>query len=186
MNLIVIEGCERVIEEMDASMIVKNIKRGNVEVLLKWIDENKQKLYRMCWSYLKNNSDIEDVFHNTIIKVIEEINNLQKEQAFEGWFITIMLNECRKALRYRKKVHPHEYIELGMQSCNSENQVERMDLIDGLKKIDEEYKELIILKYYSGYSQKEISEMLDMPLGTVKNKLFRGLKMLKDILRREA
>jgi len=186
LNLIVIEGCERVIEEMDASMIVKSIKRGNVEVLLEWIDENKQKLYRMCWSYLKNNSDVEDVFHNTIIKVIEEINNLQKEQAFEGWFISIMLNECRKTLRYRKKVNPQEYIELGMQTCHSENQAEKLDLIDGLSKIDEKSKELIILKYYSGYSQKEISEMLDMPLGTVKNKLFRGLKMLKDILRREA
>lgn len=173
------------IDEMDISMVIKSIKRGKVEILLQWIDENKQKLYRLCWSYLKNESDIEDVFHNTIIKVVEEINNLQKEQAFQSWFITIMLNECRKTLRYRRKVQPSEYVEIDIKDSDSENQVERLDLIDGLNQIQEEYKELIILKYYSGYSQKEIAEMLDMPLGTVKTKLFRGLKILKDILRRE-
>ena len=60
--------------EIDASMIAKSMKVGNIEVLLQWIDSNKQKLYRMSWSYLKNNTDVEDVFHNTIIKVVENIN----------------------------------------------------------------------------------------------------------------
>lgn len=171
--------------ETDASMIAKNIKNGNIEVLLQWIDVNKQKLYRISWSYLKNNIDIEDVFHNTIIKVVENIDKLQNEQAFEGWFISILLNECRKILRDRRKVQPSDYIELGDTTCVSESHVESMDLIDVLKSIDEEYKELIILKYYSGYSQKEIAEILSIPIGTVKSKIFRGIKMLRKILGRE-
>lgn len=172
--------------EIDASMIVKSIKRGNLEILMQWIDINKQKLYRMSWSYLKNNADVEDVFHNTIIKVAQNINKLQNEQAFEGWVISILLNECRKLLRDRRKVQPSEYIELGTTTCNLEDQAESLDLIDGLRSIDEEYKELITLKYCSGYSQKEIAEILNMPLGTVKTKIFRGLKMLREILRKEA
>ena len=172
--------------EIDATMIVKSIKRGNLEVLLQWIDVNKQKLYRMSWSYLKNNTDVEDVFHNTIIKVVENINMLKNEQAFEGWFVSILLNECRKILRDGRKVQPSGDIELGDTSSSPEDQAESLDLIDGLKSIDEEYKELIILKYYSGYTQKEIGEILNMPLGTVKTKIFRGLKMLREILRREA
>ncbi len=173
-------------DEIDASIISKSMKGGNIEVLLQWIDANKQKLYRMSWSYLKNNTDVEDVFHNTIIKVVENINKLQNEQAFERWFVSILLNECRKILRYRRKVQPSDYIELSDTACSLEDQAESLDLIDGLKSIDEKYKELIILKYYSGYSQKEIAEILNMPLGTVKTKIFRGLKMLRKILRREA
>lgn len=173
-------------DEIDASIIAKSMKRGNIEVLLQWIDANKQKLYRMSWSYLKNNTDVEDVFHNTIIKVVENINKLQNEQAFERWVISILLNECRKILRDRRKVQPSDYIELSDTACSLEEQAESLDLIDGLKSIDEKYKELIILKYYSGYSQKEIAEILNMPLGTVKTKIFRGLKMLRKILRREA
>ena len=172
--------------EINASMIVKSIKRGNLEVLLQWIDINQQKLYRISWSYLKNNADVEDVFHNTIIKVTQNINKLENEQAFEGWFVSILLNECRKILRDRRKVQPSEYIELGDTTCSPEDQAESLDLIDGLKSIDAEYKELIILKYCSGYSQKEIAEIFNMPLGTVKTKIFRGLKMLREILRREA
>lgn len=171
--------------EIDAPMIAKSIKKGNIEVLLQWIDVNKQRLYRMSWSYLKNNEDVEDVFHNTIIKVVENINKLQNEQAFEGWFVSILLNECRQILRDRRKVQPSDYIELHDEACSTEDRAESVDLIDGLKSIDEEYKELIILKYYSGYSQKEIAEILNMPLGTVKTKLFRGLKMLRSMLRRE-
>lgn len=173
-------------DEIDASMIAKSMKSGNIEVLLQWIDANKQKLYRMSWSYLKNNTDVEDVFHNTIIKVVENINKLQNEQAFEGWFVSILLNECRKILRDRRKVQPSVYIELGDTAYSPKDQAESLDLIAGLNIINEKYKELIILKYCSGYSQKEISEILNMPLGTVKTKIFRGLKMLREILKREA
>jgi len=172
--------------EIDDSIIVKSIKRGNIEGLLQWIDINKQKLYRMSWSYLKNAADVEDVFQNTIIKVVEHINSLKNEGAFEGWFVSILLNECRKILRDRRRVQPSDYIQFKDTTCSPEDQAESLDLIDGLKSIDEEYKELIILKYYSGYSQKEIAEIFNMPLGTVKTKLFRGLKMLREILRREA
>nr|WP_284703685.1 RNA polymerase sigma factor [Clostridium swellfunianum] len=147
---------------------------------------NKDKLYRMCFSYVKNNADVEDVFHNTAIKVIENIQKLKSEEAFEKWVISIMLNECRKLLREKKKVLISEEIEVSSEINVLAEQEERMDLINGLKKIDEKHKEMIILKYYSGYSQKEIAEILDIPLGTVKTKLFRGLKMLRDILGREA
>jgi RNA polymerase sigma-70 factor (ECF subfamily) len=172
--------------EIDASMIVKSIKRGNIEILLQWIDINKQKLYRLSWAYLKNNEDVEDVFHNTIIKVAENIDKLKNENSFEGWFISIMLNECRKVLRDRKKAEPIESIEVSDAADRYQDQAEKLDLYDGLKKVDEEYKELIILKYYSGYSQKEIADALNMPIGTVKTKIFRGLKMLRNILGREA
>ncbi len=184
MNLIG-EGSDDMGNEIDASMIVKSIKRGNIEILLQWIDINKQKLYRLCWAYLKNNEDVEDVFHNTIIKVVENIDKLKNEKAFEGWFISIMLNECRKVLRDRKKAEPIESIEVSDAPDRYQDQAEKLDLYDGLKKIDEEYKELIILKYYSGYSQKEIAEALNMPIGTVKTKIFRGLKILRNILGRE-
>lgn len=173
--------------EIDSSIIVESIKKGNIEVLLQWIDKNKQKLYRMAWSYLENKSDVEDVFHNSIIKVVENISSLKNVLAFEGWFLSILLNECRKILRERRKVQPLEFVEINDSSAYStETQVENLDLIGGLKSINEEYRELILLKYYSGYSQKEIAEILNIPLGTVKTKIFRGLKILRNIMRREA
>jgi RNA polymerase sigma-70 factor (ECF subfamily) len=167
------------------SIVVKSVKKGKVDTLLEWIDLNKDKLYRISWAYLKNHADIEDVFHNTIIKVMENAHKLNKEEAFEAWFISILLNECRKILRNNKRMVPTEEVEISECICASEEENIKLELTEGLKKIDEEYKDLIVLKYYCGYSQKEIADILDMPLGTVKTKLFRGLRVLRDILGRE-
>lgn len=92
--------------------MARSIKKGKVDTLLEWIDVNKNKLYKMSWAYLKNHSDVEDVFHNAIIKVMENADKLKKEEAFEAWFISILLNECRKVLRDNKRVLPAEDIEI--------------------------------------------------------------------------
>lgn len=128
---------------------------------------------------------MEDVFHNTIIKVVENAGNLKNEDAFETWFVSILLNECRKILRNKKHMELSEEVEIDNNTFNSEEQAVKVDIINGLKLLDEETKELIVLKYYSGYSQQEIAEILKMPIGTVKTKIFRGLKRLRKVLERE-
>ncbi len=168
------------------SIPIKSIKKGNIEVLLEWVELNKEKLYKISWAYLKSHADVEDVFHDTIIKIIENVNKLKNEEAFEAWFISILLNECRKTLRNKKRMQLSDDIEINNNISYSEEQAEKIDLINELKKLDEEYKEIIILKYYSGYSQKEIAEILSIPLGTVKTKIFRGIKILRQVLGREA
>lgn len=165
--------------------IVEGIKKGEISLLFDWMDINKTKLYKIAWAYLRNYSDVEDAFHNTIVKVIENIKKLNNNETFEAWFISILLNESRIILRHRKRVVPSEEVEATDCFSYIDSQVTKFDLIRGLKSIEEEYKEVIILKYYSGYSQKEIAEILNMPIGTVKTKIYRGLKALRNILGRE-
>lgn len=172
------------IDETVYKDIVQSLIKGEVEPLIEWIDARKSKLYKMAWAYLRNHGDVEDVFHNTIIKVVENIGRLKKQEAFESWFISILLNECRKILRDKRRLLPSEEIEIINNTSPNTYDI-KVDLINGLKSIDDGYKELIILKYYSGYSQKEIAEILDMPLGTVKTKIFRGLRELRELLGKE-
>lgn len=179
------KGSDSLEVKMGASIVARSIREGKIDVLLQWIDLNKNKLYRMSWAYLKNHADVEDVFHNTIIKVMENINKLNKEEAFETWFISILLNECRTLLRKNKKIISSEEFEADSCLCAVEDENLKLELAEGLKKIDEEYRELIVLKYYSGYSQQEIADILKIPLGTVKSKLFRGLRMLREVLGKE-
>jgi RNA polymerase sigma-70 factor (ECF subfamily) len=179
------KGSDSLEVKMEASIITRSIRKGKTDVLLQWIDLNKNKLYRISWAYLKNHADVEDVFHNTIIKVMENINKLKNEEAFETWFISILLNECRKLLRENKKIISSEELETESCLCAAEDENLKLELTEGLKKIDDEYRELILLKYYSGYSQQEISDILKIPLGTVKSKLFRGLRMLREVLGKE-
>lgn len=165
------------ITELDYKRLVKLIKNGDLESLNYWIQEKKDKLYKISWSYLYNHDDIEDVFQNALIKSYENIKSLRKWNQFETWFISILINECRQYLRSQKRVVLQEDVEVYGYHKDDYNFFNEID------SIDEIYKEVIILKYISGYSQEEISLILDIPLGTVKSRIYRGLRDLRKLLK---
>ena len=158
---------------------MKQIAKGDLEALHKWIIGKKDKLYKISWSYLYNHADIEDVFQNTMISAYENIKSLRKIDMFETWFISILLNECRKFLRENKRLMPQEDIEIHGHYRDQYNFFEEINAIDEI------YKEVVILKYVSGYSQEEIARILDIPIGTVKSRIYRGLRDLRKLLKED-
>lgn len=156
--------------------MIKKIKKGELGALVDWTDNRKDKLYKIAWSYLYNHNDIEDVFQDTLIKVYENIHTLKNSNYFETWYISILLNESRQRLRNRKKEVLHEDIEL------SGHHIDNYNFFQEINSVDEIFKEVIILKYVSGYSQEEISRILDIPLGTVKSRIYRGIRELRNLL----
>lgn len=117
---------------------------------------------------------MEDVFQNTIIKVYENIGSLRKEEYFETWVTSIFLNECRKILRVKKREYITEEIPIV-----EEERVRDIDFYNELNSINEIYSEVLILKYIVGYSESEISSIMDIPIGTVKSRTYRGLRILR-------
>lgn len=167
----------REIIQLENRKLVKKIKKGNLEVLMEWIMERKDKFYKIAWSYVYNHEDIEDIFQNSMIKAYKNISKLKETNYFETWFISILLNECRQCLRNRKREVLQEDIEIVGFHTDDYNFFQEID------SIDEIFKEAIILKYISGYSQDEISKILDIPIGTVKSRIYRGLKELRNLMK---
>ena len=116
---------------LDNKRLVNKIKKGQLQFLVQWIDGNKDKLYKISWSYLYNHADIEDVFQDTLIKVYENINTLKNANYFESWYISILINECRKKLRHRKKEVLKESIDY------DEYYIDEYNFFQELKRIDE-------------------------------------------------
>lgn len=152
---------------------IKDIKKGKLEVLVDWIQWRKSKLYKIAWSYLYNHQDIEDTFQDTLIKVYENIDGLKNENYFETWYITILINECRKKLKKSKREILKEDI------VYEEYHLDKYQFFEELNSLDEKHREVIVLKYISGYTQDEIAKILDIPIGTVKSRIYRGLKELR-------
>ncbi len=163
--------------DLENKQLVNKIKKGQLQFLVQWLEDNKDKLYKISWSYLYNHADIEDVFQDTLIKVYENIHTLKNPNYFESWYISILLNECRKKLRENKKEVLKENVE------NDEYHIDQYDFFQELNSIDDIYKEVIVLKYISGYTQEEISNILDIPIGTVKSRLYRGLRELRKLIK---
>ena len=159
-------------------MLLKKIKKQDMNAVLDWFETRQSKFYKIGWAHLKNHHDIEDVFHNTVIIVYEKIGQLKEDKYFETWVTTIFINECRSVYRKKKRESENNPPELANDQ-QAETTIEMLEVMDQLEEI---HKEVVILKYIQGFSQKEIAQMLELPLGTVKSRLYRGLRTLRKII----
>lgn len=160
------------------SIQLKNIKKQDMNAVVDWFDERNSKFYKIGWAYLKNHHDVEDVFHNTIIKVYDKIGQLKEDRYFETWVTSIFINECRAIYRKRKQ----QVVSSLQETTDSSPFETTVEVLEDLDQLDEIHKEIIILKYLQGYSQKEIALILKLPVGTVKSRLYRGLMMFRKII----
>ncbi|MCC5911796.1 MAG: RNA polymerase sigma factor [Clostridiaceae bacterium] len=162
--------------------LIKKIKNNDIDAFVDWLDHRKNKYYKIAWAYVHNHHDVEDVFQITIMKVYENIHQLKEEKYFETWVTSIFLNECRNIVRKQKRetvVGDSEVIESSYQESFS------IELKEELNRLEDIHKEAILLKYINGYSQEEIAEILQVPIGTVKSRIYRGLKLLKEVMNKE-
>ncbi len=164
------------IKAIKDSIMLKKIKEKDIDAVLSWFEARKSKFYKIGWAYLKNHHDVEDVFHNTILKVHDHIDTLKQDRYFETWVTSIFINECRDIYRRNKRRQQENAIE-GSEA--GQHPSDRLDLLDALDQVDEKFREPILLKYLQGFSQEEIAGILGLPLGTVKSRIYRGLLILR-------
>lgn len=146
----------------------------------------KNKLYKTGMAILKNDDDTCDAIQETLISAYEKFGTLKNVEYFNTWITRILINKCYDILRNNKKI---SYINKEMEVetntsyydiYKSESLVERV-----LNLIDSDLKLVSVLYYYDEYSVKEISEILNIPEGTVKSRLSRARDKIFDILKKE-
>ncbi|WP_340451246.1 RNA polymerase sigma factor [Peribacillus butanolivorans] len=103
---------------------------------------------------------------------------VKEDSYFESWVTSIFINECRSIYRKRKP----KGMENPEDSLDISQFQNKLEILEDLDQLDQIYKEIIILKYLQGYSQKEIAIILKLPVGTVKSRLYRGLLTLRKII----
>lgn len=146
------------------------------------VDKYRDNLYIMALAILKNETDAEDAVSNAILKAYENRNQLSVFYKFKSWMLTITKNEALKIRSKRLSLPGDEVVEALMKPVQ-EHYDELWDVLQGMK---EEYRLVIVLFYYEGLSLRDISNVLDIPVGTVKSRLSRAKNELRDALERGA
>lgn len=137
-----------------------------------------------------NPRDAEDIIQESIYKFILNIDAIDPNKAY-SWLFRVAINHyydlCRKQKREVNITFDH--FELVDDSLLPEDYVQQIEMKkeieDILNQLTPLHKQLILLKYVLGLSYEEISEMLDLNLGTLKTYLFRARKTFKEIYRKE-
>lgn len=167
---------------------VMKAKKGDKEALLKLILVEKDAYYRLAYSYMRNAEDAMDVLEDMIVTLYEQIDQLKKEVSFYSWSKTILVNRCKRALKKYNLVIP-----LGDQSAESAGHIhhagmsdyrqveEQIDLQALMIHLNDDQREAIHLKYYLDLDYGTIAAITCVSLGTVKSRIFQGLKKLRTL-----
>ena len=143
--------------------------------------ESTDTLYRVSMSMLKNEHNASDCVSDAILKAYENLHKLKHEEYFKTWLIRILINECKKTLKKQtREVGLDERLPVVSSRDNPYLSVEIGEAIDSLP---EKIRLVIIMFYIEQYSIKEIKLALNIPEGTVKSRLSKGRKLLKERLK---
>lgn len=149
------------------------------ENLVQYILKNQERFYRLAYSYTKNQEDALDAVQNAVCKALAGYERIRNDGAIKTWFYRILVNESLLILKQSRKTDPLEDPE---KQVYHEKAYEREEVDEELKRLEPEVQTIIRLRYFEELSLKEISQVTGLNPNTVKTKLYRGLKNLRDAM----
>lgn len=164
-------------------------KRGDDEAFYSLITEYEEKLYRIAYTYLKNETDALEAVQEVTCRAYMQIRKLKEPNYFGSWLIRILMNYCADELKKRERrqggrqpsstsIEPH----LGSGETAL---LEKMLLESAVEQLDANYQKVIQLKYYHDLTITEIARTLEKPEGTIKTWLHKALGGLRKRLEKD-
>lgn len=158
----------------------------------------KGPLQNLIFKMIREKNDVEDLVQEVFIKAFNSLQNYNQEFAFSTWIYRIAINNTIDYLRkkrlntfsidtddYEDEDKPKFEIPDTTYSADANLILEQRQKIinDAIDSLPEKYKKIIELRHKDDLSYEEISEILNLPIGTVKVQLFRARELLNKYLR---
>lgn len=138
------------------------------------IEKHADMVRRICFLYLRNTADVEDVFQEVFLKFFQNAESLQSEEHQKAWLCRVTFNKCKDLCKsyWRKNVVSIEEMDIPYETT------EQSELMQAILALPTDCKELIYLHYYEGRTIPQIAEMLHKNPNTVYSQLKRAKKLL--------
>ena len=144
------------------------------ETFTQRVEKARQKLYKTAIVYMGSHSAAMDVLDEAIYKAWCAKNKLRQEMYFDTWITRILINECHNELRRQKRLRPIEELpELAAEFYD------RLPLKEAIGRLPKDLKDVIILRYFSGFTLVETAQMLKIPQGTAASRQRKALQLLR-------
>lgn len=134
-----------------------------------------ESLYRLAFTYVKNESDAMDVVQESAYKAIRNAASIRNNSYIRTWLWRIVINTSLEVLRGKQR---ETFLEVP-QEQGKEDIYPDFDTIDALDVLNEKERAVIVLRYFEERKLQEIADVLDENLNTVKSILYRSLKKMK-------
>ena len=181
----------------DEKKLVLQSKSGDLQSFERLIKAYQKMAYNVAYRIMGNEEDAKDMTQEALIKVYRNIKGFRMDSSFSTWLYRIVMNTCKDELRKKKmkvisidqpiqtgdgqmqmeiedtSLHPDEIL------VSKETQTE---VHDALQEVSEKNRVVVVLRDIKGFSYSEISDVLEVPVGTIKSRINRGRQELKSIL----
>lgn len=169
---------------------LEKAKNGNLAAFNTIVITFQKAIFNHLYRLTGNRDDAADLTQDTFFKVFKKKHQIDPEQNFKAWLYKIATHTAYDWFARKKRQNEIALVEGGDLETNEQDlpyyrteHVEVIDLENALKKIKPQYQNIIYLYYQQGFSYKEIAEIINVPLGTVKTLLFRAKKALEEELK---
>jgi RNA polymerase sigma-70 factor, ECF subfamily len=147
------------------------------------VNQYYEPLYRFAFSLTRTEADAFDLTQQTFYVWATKGHQLRDEKSIKTWLFTTLHRVFLQARR-REARFPHEPLDekdehLPFTDPVMANHLDWQEVLDALGRVEEHYQAAVALFYLEDCSYKEIADILDVPVGTVKSRLARGLGQLK-------
>ncbi len=172
----------------ELTQIINGCKLGDADSFARIVDRYGSRCYGYFYRLTGNRDLSEELLSELFMKLVEKIGSYNGG-AFESWLFRIAANIFHDHLRAKHRRNKLiegrrselEQVPIGQpQSDDTDEKLDRLQL--QLSRLDDDTRELIMLRFYSELSFKEIAALRSEPLGTALSKLHRGLKKLRELM----
>ena len=150
------------------------------KLVISFIKENEEKLYKVAYSYVKNPDTALDLVQDSIVKALQKRHTLKHPEYLKTWFYRILINECLMFIRKNKKIVYLENLDVyfnepSLSSLENNN----IDLYHAIDNLSPQLKTIILLRFFEDMKLEEIARITGVNLNTIKSRLYKALKILK-------
>lgn len=170
---------------------IQQVLAGDKEAYSHIINKYKNQLYATVLRMTRNPQDAQDFVQDAFIKVYRNLDKYKADGPFASWLYRVAINHCMDA--FRKKQYSTVQVEIDEEKVVNPNHPEIIFLKNEKSRqlerlvatLPNDERLIILLRYVNEVTYEEISEIMDIPISTVRNKLHRAKKKMRETVKRE-
>ena len=177
-------------QHIDDATLLQLISQGDEDALATLYTRYGSNLYGYALRMVRNREAAEDVLQDSLLTIWQKAKTFRGEGRVKAWLFAIVHNKAVRTFREKENAplddtaHDPEYLETKVDEKHLSRERNRL-LRSGLEKLSIEHRTVLELVFYQGMTMKEISQICEVPLGTVKSRLNYAKAALKGVLSRQ-
>ena len=160
--------------------LIQKAKAGDMDAFCRLYGLYRDRLYRYAFYRLGNSSDAEDAVSECVLSAWAQIGELRQPQAFPAWIFRILSGCCAKMIR--QQIRRREEAAARPEDGPRMQHDMRLVLEEALQQLKEEDREIVLLSVIAGCTSAEIGQMTGLAAGSVRSRLSRSLKKMRDFM----